>query len=60
MIKIHRGIKMIRQLTEKDHELCQRLIHQQPAENLFIIGDIEAFGYEQDFKIWGDFDDEEI
>ncbi|BCB05353.1 GNAT family N-acetyltransferase [Bacillus sp. KH172YL63] len=51
---------MIRQLTEKDHELCQRLIHQQPAENLFIIGDIEAFGYEQDFqKIWGDFDDEE-
>ncbi|WP_034765534.1 GNAT family N-acetyltransferase [Rossellomorea vietnamensis] len=50
---------MIRQLTEKDHDICQELIQKQPAENLFIIGDIEAFGYEQDFqKIWGDFDDE--
>ena len=48
---------MIRQLTEQDHDRCQRLIHQQPAENLFIIGDIEAFGYEKEFqKIWGDFD----
>ncbi|MGG1630011.1 GNAT family N-acetyltransferase [Rossellomorea sp. NRS-1567] len=50
---------MIRQLTEQDHDICQQLIHQQPAENLFIIGDIEAFGYEQEFqKIWGDFDAE--
>ncbi|NMH67245.1 GNAT family N-acetyltransferase [Bacillus sp. RO3] len=50
---------MIRQLTEQDHDICQKLVQQQPAENLFIIGDIEAFGYEQDFqKIWGDFDAE--
>ncbi|MCT2538279.1 GNAT family N-acetyltransferase [Aquibacillus koreensis] len=50
---------MIRQLTKADDEICQQLIQQQPAENLFIIGDIEAYGYEQDFqKIWGDFDDE--
>ncbi len=49
---------MIRQLTEQDHDCCQTLIQKRPAENLFIIGDIEAFGYEQDFqKIWGDFDD---
>ncbi|GGM32839.1 N-acetyltransferase [Paraliobacillus quinghaiensis] len=49
---------MIRQLSEKDDVLAQQLIQQKPAENLFIIGDIEAFGYEQDFqKIWGDFDE---
>jgi uncharacterized protein len=48
---------MIRVLTHADDEQCQRLIQEQPAENLFIIGDIEAFGYEQDFQtIWGDFD----
>ena len=50
---------MIRQLSERDDALVQQLIQQKPAENLFIIGDIEAFGYEQDFqKIWGDFDEE--
>jgi uncharacterized protein len=51
---------MIRLLTHEDDEQCQRLIQKQPAENLFIIGDIEAFGYEQDFQtIWGDFDENE-
>ncbi|XXM71930.1 GNAT family N-acetyltransferase [Lysinibacillus sphaericus] len=50
---------MIRVLTQEDDGQCQRLIQQEPAENLFIIGDIEAFGYEQDFqKIWGDFDED--
>ncbi|MGR3765444.1 GNAT family N-acetyltransferase [Rossellomorea sp. NS-SX7] len=49
---------MIRVLTRADDEQCQQLIQGQPAENLFIIGDIEAFGYEQDFQtIWGDFDE---
>lgn len=47
---------MIRQLTEQDDAITQALIQKKPAENLFIIGDIEAFGYAQDFqKIWGDF-----
>ncbi len=47
---------MIRRLQEADNEVCQQLISQKPAENLFIIGDIENFGYEQDFqKLWGDF-----
>ncbi|MEQ6388945.1 GNAT family N-acetyltransferase [Bacillaceae bacterium S4-13-58] len=50
---------MIRRLTEQDDALCQKLIQQRPAENLFIIGDIEAFGYEEDFQtVWGDFDTE--
>lgn len=47
---------LIRQLSQKDHERCLNLIKVQPAENLFIIGDIEAYGYERDFqKVWGDF-----
>jgi predicted GNAT family acetyltransferase len=49
---------MIRQLTEADHEACFDLVKEQAAENLFIIGDIEAYGYDQDFqKLWGDFDE---
>ncbi|WP_407269245.1 GNAT family N-acetyltransferase [Radiobacillus sp. PE A8.2] len=49
---------MIRQLTSNDHAICQQLINKNPAENLFIIGDIEAYGYEQDFQqVWGDFDE---
>ncbi|TLS37880.1 GNAT family N-acetyltransferase [Pseudalkalibacillus caeni] len=48
---------MIRQLTEKDHERCIRFLKQEPSINLFIIGDIEAFGYDTEFQqIWGDFD----
>lgn len=50
---------MIRQLTEKDHEQCMNFAGEKAAENLFIIGDIEAYGYEQPFqKIWGEFDSE--
>lgn len=49
---------MIRRLTEKDHEQCFGLLKERPAENLFILGDIEAYGYEQEFqKLWGDFSD---
>lgn len=49
---------MIRRLTSADHEVCFNLIKNQRAENLFIIGDIEVYGYEQDFqKVWGEFDD---
>ncbi|MFD1020623.1 GNAT family N-acetyltransferase [Thalassobacillus hwangdonensis] len=47
---------MIRQLTQADHAACMDLVNQKPAENLFIIGDIEMYGYENDFqKLWGDF-----
>lgn len=49
---------MIRRLTEKDHEACMKLLMPKAAENLFILGDIEAYGYDQAFqKVWGDFDD---
>ncbi|MGG0719478.1 GNAT family N-acetyltransferase [Robertmurraya massiliosenegalensis] len=47
---------MIRRLTIDDHEPCFALLKTAPAENLFIIGDIEAYGYDKDFqKVWGEF-----
>lgn len=49
---------MIRRLTKNDHVHCFQLLKEQPAENLFILGDIEAYGYDQDFqKLWGDFNE---
>ncbi|WP_042478068.1 GNAT family N-acetyltransferase [Bacillus ndiopicus] len=52
---------MIRLLTAADHDICMALVQQQPAENLFIIGDIEAFGYDQPFqKIWGQFEGNQL
>lgn len=49
---------MIRILNESDHDNCFKLIKTMPAENLFIIGDIEAYGYKQEFqKVWGEFNE---
>ncbi|MEI5908804.1 GNAT family N-acetyltransferase [Bacillus spongiae] len=51
---------MIRRLNGDDHRQVMNLLQPKSAENLFIIGDIEAYGYEQDFQmLWGDFDSEE-
>lgn len=50
---------MIRRLTEADHTACISLLTPYAAENLFILGDIEAFGYDQPFqKLWGDFSED--
>ncbi|WP_409294629.1 GNAT family N-acetyltransferase [Peribacillus sp. SCS-26] len=47
---------MIRQLSVRDHEAVSVLLRQEPAFNLFIIGDIEAFGYRAPFQeLWGEF-----
>lgn len=49
---------MIRRLNKNDEETCFKLIKTRPAENLFIIGDIEAYGFEQEFqKLWGEFNE---
>ena len=49
---------LLRRLTQHDHEVCLRLLKTKPAENLFIIGDIEVYGYEQTFqKLWGEFNE---
>ncbi|GGP09014.1 GNAT family N-acetyltransferase [Oceanobacillus neutriphilus] len=45
---------MIRKLTKEDHAKVMELIEPVAAENLFIIGDIEAFGYDSDVQnVWG-------
>lgn len=47
---------MIRKLTKKDHEQVFAYLKEEAALNLFIIGDLEAFGYETDFQeLWGIF-----
>jgi uncharacterized protein len=49
---------MIRRLNHNDHEVCLKFLNTKPAENLFIIGDIEVYGYKQDFqKLWGEFNE---
>ncbi|WP_342043557.1 GNAT family N-acetyltransferase [Bacillus sp. OTU2372] len=49
---------MIRRLNINDHDVCLSLLKTKPAENLFIIGDIEVYGYEQEFqKLWGEFNE---
>lgn len=47
---------MIRKLTVQDHKTVMDFLSEEPSINLFIIGDIEAFGYETDFQeLWGEF-----
>lgn len=41
---------MLRRLNQNDHDVCIKLLKTRPAENLFIIGDIEVYGYEQEFQ----------
>lgn len=49
---------MIRKLTKKDHEQVFAYLKEEAALNLFIIGDIEAFGYDTDFQeLWGVFNE---
>jgi len=58
-IKIHQIIsnEYIRKLDKKDHDQVFPFLHKDSSKNLFIIGDIEAYGYEQDFQeLWGNFD----
>jgi predicted GNAT family acetyltransferase len=50
---------MIRKLTEADRMMTMNFLSEEPSMNLFIIGDIEAFGFEADFQeVWGQFDDQ--
>lgn len=50
---------MIRKLTELDRQKALDYLYESPSLNIFIIGDIESFGFENDFqKIYGQFDDE--
>jgi uncharacterized protein len=47
---------MIRKLTKYDHDMVLSFLSEEPSINLFIIGDIEVFGYDSDFQeIWAEF-----
>lgn len=49
---------MIRKLVEEDRQKVLEYLYKEVAYNIFIIGDIEAFGFEQDFQtIYGELDD---
>lgn len=50
---------MIRKLKEQDRAKTVEFLSQEAAINLFIIGDIEAFGFDEDFQeLWGQFDNQ--
>lgn len=52
-------VPVIRKLTAADHNRVIEFLSCEPAFNLFIIGDMENFGYHQDFQdLWGDFDEQ--
>lgn len=49
---------MIRKLCEQDRELALQFLSEEPCMNLFLIGDIENFGFDCDFQeVWGQFAD---
>lgn len=49
---------MIRKLREDDRKNVLQYLYQEPTFNIFIIGDIETFGFDKDFQtIYGEFDD---
>jgi len=55
------GGEMIRKLTEQDNEKVMELVTPKPSINLFIIGDIELYGYDIDFQeLWGDFNNNDL
>jgi len=51
-------IQMIRLLTEEDRNGVLEYLYKEASYNIFPIGDIEAFGFEQDFqRIYAEFDE---
>ncbi len=49
---------MIRKLTENDRESVLKYAFQEPSLNIFIIGDIENYGFDKDFQtVYGEFDE---
>jgi uncharacterized protein len=50
---------VIRKLTDHDHEQVLTFLSEEPSINLFIIGDLESFGYSSEFQeIWAEFDEQ--
>ena len=52
---------MIRKCNEQDRAQLMQFISKRPAENLFMIGDIEAYGFEHDIQtVWAQYEGEEL
>jgi uncharacterized protein len=52
---------VIRKLTDHDHEQVLNFLIEEHSINLFIIGDLESFGYSSEFQeIWADFDEQNM
>lgn len=50
---------MIRLLQEKDRDTVLEYLYKESEFNIFPIGDIEAFGFDETFqKVYGEFDDD--
>lgn len=50
---------MIRKLQEEDRKKVLEYLYVSPSLNIFIIGDIEHFGFDKDFQIiYGQFDEQ--
>lgn len=51
---------MIRILVEKDREKLLEYLYVEGSLNIFIIGDVETFGFDKDFQtVYGEFDNEQ-
>ena len=51
---------MIRLLTQKDEDNVLEYLYQEASLNIFIIGDIENFGFDSDFQdIYAEFDEDD-
>jgi len=49
---------VIRKLKETDRQQTMQFVSQKPAENVFIIGDIEGYGFHSNIQtLWGDFNE---
>lgn len=52
---------MVKILKEEDREKVLEYLKEEASYNLFIIGDIENYGFESDFQtLWGSFDENNI
>ncbi|MTI68708.1 MAG: GNAT family N-acetyltransferase [Firmicutes bacterium] len=50
---------MIRILKKEDNDIVMDFVSKESEFNLFIIGDIENYGYDEEFQtLWGEFDDD--
>lgn len=52
---------MIKKLTETDRQKVLNYLYKEAAYNIFIIGDIETFGFDTDFQfVYGELENEEF